>query len=83
MKQLSAQTIELYNVKQLAKHLDRYLDSIGSIDYIVDFAYGRIMKLDRDQDAYVFYCSIIDQNKDIVQETLEGIYYLQNNHQNS
>ena len=83
MKQLSAQTIKRYNVRQLAKHLDRYLDSIGSIDYIVDLACGRILELDRDQDAYVFYCSIIDQNKDIVQETLEGIYYLQNNHQNS
>jgi len=76
MKQLSAQTIKRYSVRQLAKHLDRYLDSIGSIDYIVDFAYGRIMKLDRAQDAYMFCCSIIDQNKDIVQCILESVYYL-------
>jgi len=83
MKQLSAQTIKRYNVRQLAKHLDRYLDSIGSIDYIVDFAYGRIIYFGRDQDAYVFCCSIIDQNKDIVQCILESVYYLHNNPQNS
>ena len=76
MKQLSAQTIKRYNVRQLAKHLDRYLDSIDSIDYIVDFAYGRIMKLDRDQVVFMFCCSIIDQNKDIVECILESVYYL-------
>lgn len=76
MKQLSTQTIKRYNVRQLAKHLDRYLDSIGSIDYIVDFAYGRIMKLDRDQVVFMFCCSIIDQNKDIVECILESVYYL-------
>ena len=83
MKQLSAQTIKRYNVRQLAKHLDRYLDSIGSIDFIIDFAYGRIMKLDHEQGAYVYCCSIVDQNKEFVQCILEFTYYKHNNPQNS
>ena len=72
IKRLQKSTIRRYNAKQLAKHLDRIMIDITP-KYRVDLQYGQILEINASRDAYVFRCSIIEQNRrsivDMILET--------------